>query len=414
MGFYVRKSFGSGPFRFTVSKRGVSTSVGTRGLRVSSGPSGDYLSAGMGGVYMRERLGSRSRQPQHLDSSWITAACVVVGGIFLVFSLMVFSQDRSMGIGCLIPSVVILAIPVFTSAAAATKRRARKKLEQQAAEKAAREHTVRAAAEARQRERTGRYVALLESLPNDAGNDVLESVVVAREESGLSYDETIGESAVALQRLVFDVLNKGTTASLFANRVEQVCIALGITGENAATARVFLYKRITWSALEDDALSEAEEQFLKKLRELWGVDERLVVTELQATDEFRRLRGLGKENLPVLDVGIKLPRGEVCHHKTTGSLIEERVKRSYVENGERKTEEHWVSVRDGEIYVTSKRVLIVGAGTTDIAYSKILDIEVDVDSNRVTITKDGRKAPYYLRIPDPIYTGSIIELAVSA
>ena len=34
MGFFARKSFGKGPFRVTISNRGVSTSVGTKGYRV--------------------------------------------------------------------------------------------------------------------------------------------------------------------------------------------------------------------------------------------------------------------------------------------------------------------------------------------------------------------------------------------
>ena len=34
MGFYMRKSFGKGPFKVTVSKRGISTSVGVKGTRI--------------------------------------------------------------------------------------------------------------------------------------------------------------------------------------------------------------------------------------------------------------------------------------------------------------------------------------------------------------------------------------------
>ena len=34
MGFFARKSFGKGPFRVTISNRGVSTSVGAKGCRV--------------------------------------------------------------------------------------------------------------------------------------------------------------------------------------------------------------------------------------------------------------------------------------------------------------------------------------------------------------------------------------------
>lgn len=34
VGFYMRKSFGKGPFKVTVSKRGISTSVGVKGIRI--------------------------------------------------------------------------------------------------------------------------------------------------------------------------------------------------------------------------------------------------------------------------------------------------------------------------------------------------------------------------------------------
>src|SRR5262245_8253033 len=40
MGFRFRKSFGSGPFRLTLSKRGISTSAGVKGARVSLGADG--------------------------------------------------------------------------------------------------------------------------------------------------------------------------------------------------------------------------------------------------------------------------------------------------------------------------------------------------------------------------------------
>ena len=37
MSFGFRKSFSTGPFRFTFSKSGVSTSFGVRGARVTTG-----------------------------------------------------------------------------------------------------------------------------------------------------------------------------------------------------------------------------------------------------------------------------------------------------------------------------------------------------------------------------------------
>lgn len=52
---------------------------------------------------------------------------------------------------------------------------------------------------------------------------------------------------------------------------------------------------------------------------------------------------------------------------------------------------------------------MVGDGTTSIPFEKILDVEVDVDDQRIAVTKDGRQTPYYLTAVDPIYTGAVSE-----
>ena len=68
MGWGFRKSFGRGPFRITLSKSGISASVGVKGLRLTTGPRGVYVSSSVGGFYYRERIGggrrSAARPPQ--------------------------------------------------------------------------------------------------------------------------------------------------------------------------------------------------------------------------------------------------------------------------------------------------------------------------------------------------------------
>jgi hypothetical protein len=56
MGFGFRKTFSSGPFRFTVSPRGVSSSFGVRGARVTSGPRGTFVTISSHGAYYRHRI----------------------------------------------------------------------------------------------------------------------------------------------------------------------------------------------------------------------------------------------------------------------------------------------------------------------------------------------------------------------
>jgi len=56
MGFGFRKTFSSGPFRFTVSPSGVSSSFGVRGARISSGPRGTFVTVSSHGAYYRHRI----------------------------------------------------------------------------------------------------------------------------------------------------------------------------------------------------------------------------------------------------------------------------------------------------------------------------------------------------------------------
>ncbi|WP_260739887.1 DUF4236 domain-containing protein [Tunturiibacter lichenicola] len=56
MGFGFRKSFGSGPFRFTVSPSGISSSFGVKGARVTSGHRGTFVTVSSNGFYYRQRV----------------------------------------------------------------------------------------------------------------------------------------------------------------------------------------------------------------------------------------------------------------------------------------------------------------------------------------------------------------------
>src|ERR1019366_9770504 len=67
MSLGFRKVFTSGPFRMTLSKSGVSMSVGAGGAGLTTGPRGTRVSYSKGGFYYRTRLDAtprRSNSPQ--------------------------------------------------------------------------------------------------------------------------------------------------------------------------------------------------------------------------------------------------------------------------------------------------------------------------------------------------------------
>ena len=56
MGFYFRKSFGSGPFRINFSKSGISYSAGIKGARVNFSNRGTYVNFASHAIYYRKKI----------------------------------------------------------------------------------------------------------------------------------------------------------------------------------------------------------------------------------------------------------------------------------------------------------------------------------------------------------------------
>jgi hypothetical protein len=56
MGWSFRKSKSFGPFRFTLTKSGITTSFGVKGARVSFGKRGTFVNLGANGIYYRQRI----------------------------------------------------------------------------------------------------------------------------------------------------------------------------------------------------------------------------------------------------------------------------------------------------------------------------------------------------------------------
>jgi hypothetical protein len=92
VGFYLRKSFRLGPFRFNLSKSGVGTSVGVKGARVGvDGRGKGYVAGGRGGLFFRKQLPTANDESSTRTSSsgyWIAwlAAAAIVGLVIAVLA----------------------------------------------------------------------------------------------------------------------------------------------------------------------------------------------------------------------------------------------------------------------------------------------------------------------------------------
>jgi len=298
-------------------------------------------------------------------------------------------------------------------------RRSRERARQAAEEDArsaerASEQQARSAEQARlakeRAERLQHYKNLLVGLPPKFDDEALAAIRAAREADEFTFESLWQESYDAVGGIASAMFRAGTTPSDLLERLEPAASAVGMSGDTFDRLKAHALRAIIWSFLDDKLLTEDEEAFVTKLRETLSVSAESIREELQALDQYRRLRDVTPWSLPAVSVEFKLRDGEVCYHVTSGALKEKRVTRSYVRDGRRMKEEEWVAVREGDIYFTSERILIVGGGTTQIPNDKILAVEMDWGAGVIEVTKDGRKTPFYVAVADPIYSGNLISI----
>jgi hypothetical protein len=98
MGFFIRRSFSVGPFRFNLSKSGVGVSAGVKGLRIGTRPDGkSYVTGGRGGLYFRQNLDSpkptaAGPEPETVSGGLLRLVLGVLAGLALIAVVIVVAM----------------------------------------------------------------------------------------------------------------------------------------------------------------------------------------------------------------------------------------------------------------------------------------------------------------------------------
>ena len=376
MGFYIRKAFRAGPVRFNLSKSGVGLSAGVRGARIGMGPRGAYVHGGRGGLYYRKQVGGTARSHQSSSVKIAgtdgrpaeqTSPTAGASGCLRVLSVLLvplaFLIDWRVGVG-----IAAVAVAVIW------KRR------RQAAWK----------------EQHEMLVGALDANPNE---ELLVKLSTSISSAHCRMSEWQRTHEEAYSKVFSEALNDGLDDD---ERAWLARLASALRVADVRSLEIEALRARLWEFMADKEVTEEEEELVGKLIADVGAPRSELSDELGVLKEFVRARQARQEGLPVVDVQINLRRGETCHHVSRGALLK-KLKR-----------EGLVVDKEGELYLTSKRILIVGDGTTSIPHDKVLDVEVDHDEKVIQVSKDGRQQPIYLRVPDVVYTGAIIEMLTTS
>jgi hypothetical protein len=402
--FYAEKSLAHGRVRFGVSPRHSLDEI-DRDASLSTGPSGEFLRRRTRGFFYGDKpeIGAPTvRQPLSIDRTpfWeslsgegtrsiVYYTLMAVGVLIALLGLANLAKGRGIGWLPFLLGLAIAAVPIVLTA---TKRRQIRA--QEAKARAEREDRER-----RERERLDAYAHALQIVRENPTDENLEAALQERQNLEVSYKFWVPLAKRTVLHIGFDALSRlgPSRAKEVSDLMSHAAEKVGLERADASDVKLDLYRVLTWHLLADDRLGDTQNAQLESLRSGLGVSQERAPLELQAIDEFNRLRGIDRDNLPRQNCDMKLAFHEYCIHSTGGKLF-----------GERSNE-----IGSGTVYLTNKRLVVGTRKAIDIPLSQIDDVEVDLDTHRMTITVARPAKPVILQVEQPIYTAALIDIATT-
>lgn len=409
MTFYVQKWLANGSIRFGVTPRLPLDTI-DEDPALSTGGAGEFLRRRMRSFYFADTTGVGSPtvpQSQSIAATpfwstlrpdtprgWGLIAMMAVGALFLLLGLGVLLNKGKQGWLPIIVGVGLIATPIVITA----------QQRQQIKAQEERERAEREERERRHREILASYATALDEVRRNPTDAALDTVARERQSLDLPFKVWAPAARATVLHIGFEALGRLGIAGAadVARLMDKVAYGTGLSSDDAFDVRSQLYEVLVWHLLADDRLGEAQETQLKEIRKAFNLWDRDVPLETKAAEEFRKLRGVTKLQLPRVECRVRLGFREYCIHAVRGQLLKKR--------REGKTEK-LVPIGAGSLYVTNKRVLIDGKKKVDVGLSLVDDVEVDVDNN--VLTMKTASGPVFMQVEDPIYTASIIDIATT-
>jgi len=413
--FYIRKTLALGPIRFGVAPRKPLESIDSDAA-LSTGAKGEFLRRQTRAFFFadnRSTPGATLPVTRGISGTpfwksvfdgttrgWIFLASTILGVILLLLGVAVIARKGPQGWVEVILGLAAIVTPLVMTAQ--TRRKIR---EQEERDRAAREEEER-----RNREMLAAYTTALDNLRASPNDVALGAAAREREALTLPYEIWSGLARRTVVAIAFDALHRlgSEKASEVNDLVTRASRAVGLSPADELGVKVDLYRTAAWHLLADDRAASAQEASLRQLREGLELGENDVPLELSAVDEFARLRGYSRDHAPKTDCPFPLGFHEYCLHVAKGSILKRTKARV-----DKKRIEKLVPDEPCTLIVTNRRLILDAKKRTEILLPKIDDVELDADENVLAIRAAKGIKPLDLQLDDPIYTGTVIDIATS-
>jgi hypothetical protein len=411
--FFVRKGLATGPIRFGVTPRRTLDSIDQE-AGLSTGASGEFLRRRGGGFFFSDErtvasptlpiAASITRVPfwkSVLDGTsrgYGFLAMLVFGAILVLLGFAVIGRKGPQGWVEVILGIILIAVPLVLTA-----QRRKQIREQEEKERAARE-----AEEARNRQMLSAYTAALDRLTRDKDEAAIDEVRRERAALTLPYEIWSAAAKRAVLGLGFDHLARVGTArarevSDWMSRASQ---AAGLSAADEVGTKHDFYRNLVWHLLADDRIGDPQAEELKTVRKGFDIWDRDVPVEAKAAEEFLRLRGVTNRSLPRAQCGVPLKFQEYCVHHARGVLMNAKMDK-------KARRQVWTEGPPCDLYITNRRIIVSAKKPLDVPLPRVFDVDVDIDDNVLIIRTADPKKPISMRVEDPVYTASLVDIATT-
>lgn len=440
MAFYLRKGFNLGPVRLNVSKGGVGVSGGVTGARVGLSPRGAYVHGGRGGVYYRKyaaagkrrsasgaaRATERQRLPRGNSSHGMPPGESLgpqPGDKVEVFtdtgvtypSPVHISEPVSMDVPVLpreqiplyvgfVPGILFVVLGfagiVGTGLLVAG--------------------LVVALGSGglwswidKRNQQASQAVEQWRSLLKEAGELKPGSSLLAAARTRLQG----GTGFSAMQQKWIDFQRTLDTYEHLADQLHTSPDGKELTGirelEQALLGNITLsshdfegmktavfqerFRKLT----ADYALTKDEERYIRRLAQHFDFSGNQVREELDTLDILAEIRDEKEREPSEITVPVRLVRAERAYAAMPGRLLRKKVLQNKTEQGIRYQFTGYDADLEGMVYLTDRRVLVVGEGSRSYRLNKVLDVILSVEDATVQLVMDGRKSPVILTLERP-------------
>lgn len=394
MGLYLRKYFRVGPVRLNLSKSGLGLSGGVKGARIGAGPRGTYLHGGRKGLYYRKNLssGRTGRDSDDDAEGCVTLLVIAVAVLFAIWLLNWLSNHPSVLVA---GAVVAVGIPLVAIGIAIGR------------------WTIRF----RRKQIIAAYKKVLDAVfvtseypPSDS-----EIALVVQEQQNHPKNDV---TQVTLQRIETDVyeavldkvLDDGVVTPEEAARIRSAERTLLLSPATCLQIKKDIFSVAYVEAIQDRKITAEELETLRNLVVGLGIPKAEVQHELDIVREIIETQNLRLPltEIPEHELQGPINKSERAYHQCPAKVLwQQKSKKS-------PTGYEYVLKRDGMMIVTDKRALVYGNGTTEIRYSDMADLDVDIDDGLIEISKSTSSRTVFIETEKPMYTARIVDLLMNA